>query len=190
MKNVDLKIFAIGSPSARRLGKLLAVPALLLGLTAMASASDNNGCSNETLKGDYGFVIHGFAPSPNGQLPTQGIAITHFDGEGKLTQRDFVETAGVPNAGNGNAQTGFVFSTGETGSYSLNSDCTGTMEIDLNVPVPFGSTGVIKLMIVVTNGGRAIHTVVAELTSPGATTPTLVTTGSDAWKIVSDPDHQ
>jgi hypothetical protein len=191
MKNVDLKIFAIDSPSARRLGKLLAVPALLLGLTAMATAADNNGCSNETLKGDYGFAIHGFSPSPDGtQLPTQGIAITHFDGAGKLTQRDFVETAGVPNAGNGNAQTGFVFSTGETGSYSLNSDCTGTMEIDLNVPVPFGSTGVIKLMIVVTNGGRAIHTVVSEITVPGATAPILNTTSSDAWKIVSDPDHK
>lgn len=188
MRNVDLKIFAIGDPAARRLGKLLAVPTLLLGLTAMAAAADNNGCNNATLKGDYGFAIHGFSPNPDGtQLPTQGIAITHFDGAGKLTQRDFVETAGVPNASNGNAQTGFVFSTGETGSYSLSSDCTGTMEIDLNVPVPFGSTGVIKLMIVVTNGGRAIHTVVAEITVPGATTPILNTTSSDAWKIV--PDH-
>jgi hypothetical protein len=190
MKNVGLKIFAIDSSAARRLGRLLAVPALLLGLTAMASATDNNGCSNETLKGDYGFAIHGFSPpnSDGTQSPIQGIAITHFDGAGKLTQRDFVETAGVPNAGNGNAQTGFVFSTGETGSYSLNSDCTGTMEIDLNVPVPFGSTGVIKLMIVVTNGGRAIHVVVAENTSPGATMPTLVTTSADGWKIVSDHD--
>jgi hypothetical protein len=188
MRNVDLKILAMGSPAARRLGKLLAVPTLLLGLTVMAAAADNNGCNNATLKGDYGFAIHGFSPNPDGtQLPTQGIAITHFDGAGKLTQRDFVETAGVPNAGNGNAQAGFVFSTGETGSYSLSSDCTGTMEIDLNVPVPFGSTGVIKLMIVVTNGGRAIHTVVSEITVPGATAPILNTTSSDAWKIV--PDH-
>ena len=187
MKNVGLKIFTIDSSAARRLGRLLAVPALLLGLTAMASATDNNGCSNETLKGDYGFTINGFSPNPDGtQSPIKGIAITHFDGAGKLTQRDFVETAGVPNAGNGNAQTGFVFSTGETGSYSLSSDCTGTMEIDLNVPIPVGSTGVIKLMIVVTNDGLAIHTVVAENTSPGATMPTLVTTSSDAWKIVSD----
>jgi hypothetical protein len=191
MKNAELKILATDRPATRRLVGLLAVPAMLLGLTAMASATENNGCSNETLRGDYGFVIHGFSPNPDGtQSPNQGIAITHFDGAGKLTQRDFVETAGVPNAGNGNATTGFVFSTGETGSYTLNSDCTGTMQIDLNVPVPLGSTGVIKLMIVVANDGRAIHTVVAEITFPGATMPTLNTTSSDAWKIVSDHDHR
>jgi hypothetical protein len=193
MKDAELKILAIVRPATRRtrsLIRLLAVPAMFLGLSAMASATENNGCGNETLKGDYGFAIHGFSPNPDGtQSPTQGIAITHFDGEGKLTQRDFVETAGVPNAGNGNATAGFVFSTGETGSYTLNSDCTGTMEIDLNAPVPFGSTGVIKLMIVVTNDGRAIHTVVAEITVPGATVPILNTTSSDAWKIVSDHDH-
>jgi hypothetical protein len=189
MQSVNLKAFSICSLPAQGLGKVLAVSALVLGLGALPAAAGNS-CSNESLKGDYGFTIHGFAPGPDGtQLPTQGIAITHFDGAGKLTQRDFVETAGVPNAGNGNAEMGFVFSTGETGSYSLNPDCTGTMEIDLNVPVPFGSMGVIKLMIVVTNDGRAIHTAVAELTSPGATTPTLVTTGSDAWKIESDHDH-
>src|SRR5271154_1345463 len=164
--------------------RLLAIPALFLGLNVMSAAAEDNGCSNATLKGDYGFTINGYQPNPDGtQSPNKGIAITHFDGWGKLTQRDFVITAGVPNANNGDAQTGFVFSTGETGSYTLNSDCTGTMEIDLNVPVPFGSTGVIKLMIVVTNGGRAIHTVVAEITFPGATMPTLNTTSSDAWKI-------
>ena len=99
-------------------------------------------------------------------------------------------SAGVPNAGNGDSMTGFVFSTGETGTYSLNPDCTGTTDIDLNVPVPVGSTGVIKLMIVVTNRGRAIHTVVAEITSPGDTKPTLNTTSSDAWKIGYDHDHE
>jgi hypothetical protein len=79
---------------------------------------------------------------------------------------------------------------GETGSYTLNSNCTGTAEIDLNVPVPFGSTGVIKLMIVVTHHGNAIHTVVAEITAPFATTPSLNTTSSDAWKIGYDHDHE
>jgi len=38
------------------------------------------------------------------------------------------------------------------------------------------------------NSGRAIHTVVAEITSPGDTKPTLNTTSSDAWKIGYDHD--
>ena len=33
-------------------GRLLAVPALLIGLTAMVAAAENDGCSNATLKGD------------------------------------------------------------------------------------------------------------------------------------------
>ena len=84
--------------------------------------------------------------------------------------------------------TGFVFSTGETGTYNLSPDCTGTMDIVLPAP-PGVSSGLIKLMIVVTNEGRAIHTVVAEITSPGATMPSLNTTSSDAWKIGCDHDH-
>ncbi len=180
MKNVDLKIS----------GRLLMASTLLLGLNVMAAAADNNGCSNATLKGDYGFTILGDQPNPDGtRSPVKGIAITHFDGAGKLTQRDFVVTDGVPGADTGDSHTGFHFTTGETGTYNVNPDCTGSAEIDLNVPVPFGSKGVIKLMLVVTNRGRAIHTVVSEFTPPGAMVPVLNTTRSDAWKIESDPDH-
>ena len=191
MKSVNFKNLSICNPSARLLGRMLAVSALMLGLSVIPAVADDNGCSDATLKGDYGWTIQGNGPNPDGsQAPIRGIAITHFDGAGKFTQRDFVMAAGVPNAGNGNAMTGFVFSTGETGTYRLNPDCTGTATIDLNVPVPFGSTGVIKLMLVVTNRGRAIHTVVAEITSPGDTKPTLNTTSSDAWKIGYERDHE
>jgi hypothetical protein len=189
MKKIDLRIFAIVSTSAVFLGRLLTVLTLLLAL-GVVPASANNGCSNATLKGDYGFTISGYQPNPDGTMsPVKGVAITHFDGAGKLTQRDFVVTAGVVVSGTGNSVTGFQFSTGETGTYTINADCTGSAEIDSNVPLPPPlSGGVIKLMLVVTNGGRAIHTVVAEFTPPGATTPVLNTTSSDAWKIEADHD--
>jgi len=127
------------SSSTRRplvqLVRMLVIPALLLGLTALPAAAEDNGCNAATLKGDYGFTIDGFSPNPDGtQSPIKGVAITHFDGAGKLTQRDFAETAGVPNPGNGNSTMGFVFSTGETGTYSLSPDCTGTMDIVLPAP--------------------------------------------------------
>ena len=176
--------------------RLLAIPALLLGLNVMSATAEDNGCSNATLKGDYGFTIDGNQPNPDGgaQLPLKGVAITHFDGAGKLTQRDFVVTGGVLNPGQGDSESGFHFTTGETGSYSLSSDCTGRMTIDLNTPVPPGSglsPGIIKLMIVVTHHGNAIHTVVAEVTAPFATGPSVPTntTSSDAWKIDRDRDH-
>jgi hypothetical protein len=191
MTQLDSKIPSICNPSAKLLTKILAVPALLLGISALPAAADDNGCNAATLKGDYGFTINGFSPNPDGsQSPNKGVAITHFDGAGKLTQRDFVITAGVPNPGNGNSMTGFVFSTGETGTYSLSPDCTGTMDIVLPAPPGSGlSSGLIKLMLVVTHRGNAIHTVVAEITFPGAPAPTLNTTSSDAWKIGCDHDH-
>ena len=185
MKGIGLERFAAGSSSVILL-RLFTVLAFLLGFNILAAASDN-GCSNATLQGDYGFTISGYQPNLDGSTsPVKGVAITHFDGAGRLTQRDFVVTAGVPNPGNGNAATGFHFSTGETGTYAVSADCTGKATINLNVSVPVGSTGVIKLMLVVTNGGSAIHTVVAEFIPPGAVNPLLNTTSSDAWKIKLD----
>ena len=191
MKNIDLKSSVRVSASAVLLGRLLAVLTLLLVLSVIPASANSDGCSNATLKGDYGFTISGFHPNPDGTTsPLKGVAITHFDGAGNLTQRDFVVTAGVPNRANGDSQTGFHFSAGETGTYTVNADCTGTAEIDLNVPVPSGSTGVIKLMLIVTNGGHAIHTVVSEIIEPGATKSTLNTTSSDAWKIEPELDQK
>jgi hypothetical protein len=162
----------------------------VLVLSAVQASADSSVCTNAALKGNYGFTISGFRPNPDGTTsPIKGVAMTHFDGTGKLTQRDFVVTAGVVTSGNGNGTAGFEFSMGETGTYNINPDCTGSAEIDLNVPVPFGSKGVLKLMLVVTNGGRSIHTVVAEFTPPGATEPVLVTTSSDAWKTDFDRDQ-
>jgi hypothetical protein len=172
------------------LGKFLTFTALLLGLNVMAVAADNDGCSDATLNGDYGFAILGDRLNADGtRSSVKAIAVTHFDGAGNLTQIDFGVTDGKPNPGNGNAQTGFHFRTGETGTYTVNPDCTGSAEIDLNVPVPSGSTGVIKLMLIVTNHGRAMHAIVAEITPPGATEPLLYTTRADAWKVGSDRDQ-
>jgi hypothetical protein len=184
------------SKSASKLSKaavpIMVVCGLLVSASPVLASSDDKPCSNKTLQGDYGFTISGFQPNPDGTMsPVKGIAITRFDGAGKLTQRDFVVTAGVPVSGDGNSLTGFQFSTGETGTYTVDPDCKGSAEIDSNVPVPPPlSGGVIKLMLVVTNGGRAIHTVVSEFTPPGATTPILNTTSSDAWKIDADRDHE
>ena len=73
---------------------------------------------------------------------------TNFDGAGKLTQVDFVVTDGKPSPG-GDSMTGFHFQAGETGTYKVNSNCTGSAEIHLNVPVPAGlSRGVTKLQFV------------------------------------------
>jgi hypothetical protein len=190
MNAIHLNRFPMVSAQPTTVGKFLTALTLSLVTGVVPALANDHGCSNATLQGDYGFTITGYQPNPDGSTsPVKGVAITHFDGAGKLTQRDFVVTAGAPLPGNGNSLIGFQFSTGETGTYTVNPDCTGRAEIDQNVPVPFGSTGVLKLMLVVTNGGHAIHTVVSEFTPPGATQPILSTTSSDAWKIEPNRDQ-
>jgi hypothetical protein len=92
-----------------------------------------------------------------------GIKI--FDGKGNFSQRDYIgDSLRTMN------QKDFSPKGQETGTYTVNSDCTGSMVINLNAPVPVGSTGVIQIMFVISDGGRHIHEVVSEVTPPGSTT--------------------
>lgn len=164
---------------------MLAAAILLpaLSTAAWAGKTDNFGCSNATLKGEYAFGVTAYTPAglPNG--PPQVVAgIRVYDGAGHFTQRDYIgdslRTMGQTD-----------FSTGETGTYTVNANCTGSDELDLNVPVPSGSTGVIKVMFVISDGGRHVHEVVSELIPPGASGPAPTQTSADVWKVAS-PQQQ
>lgn len=153
----------------------------LFGWCSAMRAQDYDGCSNTTLHGDYAFRISGEVLLPNlttnPPTPTttvlayrDGVAMTHFDGNGKLTQVDFVMGNGVPPAHqlpppdpkDIDPTTGF--SIGEWGTYEVHADCTGTATI--NFPPPLGMTtgNVITLMFVISNHGHSLHTIVSSLT--------------------------
>ena len=89
MKNGHSIVSSIVSTSPTLLAaRLFAVLTLLLALNVIPSSAKAHGCSDATLNGDYGFTISGFQPNPDGTTsPVKGVAITHFDGAGKLTQR-------------------------------------------------------------------------------------------------------
>lgn len=151
---------------------------------AWAGGSDDFGCSNATLKGEYAFGITAYTPPrlSNGP-PSVAAGIKVFDGRGNLTQRDYrgdsLRTTG---------QTDFAPLGQETGTYTVNSNCTGDMVINVNAPdVPAGtSSGVLEIRFVISNGGRHIHEVVAEFTPPGFTEPQPTQTSADDWKIASE----
>ena len=118
------------------LAALIAV--LALSGAARAQASDNDGCSNSTLKGDYAFTISGQTFNPDGSSTVlNGVAITNFDGKtdsqgkGGLTQVDFVvsnpPTPGPPPP----TDTTTGFHTQESGTYQVFPDCTGQATINL-----------------------------------------------------------
>jgi hypothetical protein len=112
------------------------VSLLLLAMAAQAQ------CRNATLSGDYSFTIEG---QILGVGPVNGVAETHFDGAGKLSQVDFVVRAGVVPPG---------WRPG-TGIYSVNSDCTG------NATITPAAGAVLNLQFVVLKNGKEIRTVVA-----------------------------
>jgi hypothetical protein len=61
------------------------------------------------------------------------------------------------------------------------------MVINLNVPgVPAGtSSGLINIMFVISDGGRHIHEVVAEITPPGASGAATAQISADDWQVAS-----
>jgi hypothetical protein len=160
------------------LAAAIALPAL--SGAAREQRTDNDGCSNATLQGDYAFSVLSIFPAPGNVV----VGIGRFDGKGGFAQIDYpgdrLRTAGTLD-----------FRTGQTGSYSVNPDCTGSQEIDLNVLIvpPGTSHGVIHNAFVISNGGRSIHGVVAEITSPGATSPAPSLTRVDFWKVESELDE-
>ena len=145
MKQLNLELSALGS---------LMIAVGMLGSVPMvrAESGDDAACSNRILRGDYGFAVEG---AIIGFGPLRGVAMTHFDGAGKLRQVDHVVVNGIPPAVDWNPG---------TGTYTVNADCTGTAQIN-NVQGPQ-----INLRFVVVREGKEIHTVVND---PGYATTSV-----------------
>jgi len=167
---------------------VIAVIATSLPSAARAQSTDLDGCSNGTLNGDYAFVVSGEIFSATGTMLRQGVAMTHFDGNGYLTQVDFVintppsgVSAPVPSP---DIDSTTKFHVNEAGMYTVNSDCTGNAEISF--PAAAGTGAVINLMFVLSDQGRAIHAVVSSVIPPSLAPPILgASIHSDGYKLGS-----
>jgi hypothetical protein len=129
---------------------------LLLTATALWG-QENVTCTNATLQGDYGFTVTGTRPSAPGATTIEtvvGVAMTSFDGDGNLTQTDNIH---------GSISGYTTPDRPGTGTYSLNADCTGTMQLSS----PGSPT--LTLRIVVVDSGNEVRTAVV------APAPVMVT---------------
>jgi hypothetical protein len=143
-------------------GLLIAGCTVLLGQLSNAQpdgqagveSQSQGGCSNRALRGSYAFNIDGTIVAGPNRLLLRGLAMTQFDGRGNLSQVDFTTINGAP--------TGADWRPGQ-GSYELNSDCTGTMEI-----MPGDGSPALQLRMVVADHGRTIYNIV-EGNATGAT---------------------
>jgi hypothetical protein len=121
-------------------------------------------CSNATLRGAYGFSVHGELLGlldANNQLqpfptPTiiDGVALQRFDGAGHFARTDFLNVNGVPRGG----QT--EFNPNQNGTYTLNSDCTGSMHLVYN------NGTVLDARIVVADDGKVVKGIISAETIP------------------------
>jgi hypothetical protein len=145
------------------LGKVFTVAAALTLALAIAPAvrASDKGCSNNTLRGSYAQTGTGVITAPPDQAgPFANVGTIVFDGNGGLT--------GVLTI----SQSGMSAQATETGTYSVNSDCTGTYTVQI---APFGITSQAffaidtngdELEIIVTDAGSVI-TCVAKKLYPG-----------------------
>ena len=85
-----------------------------------AGASSQARCSNRTLHGSYALNIDETIIAGPNRLLLRGVAMREFDGRGNVSQVDFTTVNG--------AAAGTYWRSG-SGTYELNPDCTGTMEI-------------------------------------------------------------
>jgi hypothetical protein len=126
---------------------------LLLALAALGSSyaqSNSSGCTNGLIAGNFGFTLQGTklaGPGPTG--PQVGVAMTHFDGKGGLTQTDTVTI-------DGDVVADFTH-TPATGTYAVNPDCTGTFTIDFTD----GRPTVVANFVVVENGNEIDSVVIS-----------------------------
>jgi hypothetical protein len=109
---------------------IAAVSALVLGITPAANAADK-GCSIASLQGTFAYTGTGFIVTPVAFAgPFAEVGTQTFDGKGATTT---TFTA---------SQNGNIFSASFRGTYTVNSDCTGTFNLSdpasgLTVPVFF-----------------------------------------------------
>lgn len=119
----------------------------------------SSGCSVATLNADYAFTDSGFAhPREAGivpqapEVPVAAVGVLMFDGAGNVSFPNLtlqINGSSVINS-----------SSAGTGSYTVNSDCTGSISITS------GSVAGVDFNMVIIGGGTEVF---GTLTSPGNT---------------------
>lgn len=139
-------------------------------LAAGAQTRAHATCSDSTLTGDYASTVGGQLFHEDGTVETrQGLVMAHFDGHGHFTQTDYVQNTlngrTVPTPGPVDPHT--HFQNHESGTYQVNADCTGSLEIHFAPPPVPGATGaVIEVYLVIGSQGNSLRTVVVSVTPP------------------------
>ena len=116
-----------------RFAQLAVLSGLLVGLAPAVRADDKHPCSNQVLKGSYGFYRTGVDTDG----PTVSIGIIVYDGHGNGTVNQSISFAGA-----------FEFDLAGGFTYQIDDDCTGKA---------FNGDGVETTRIVVFDDGKGVY---------------------------------
>jgi hypothetical protein len=131
-------------------------------------------CDNSSLNGVYPFTASGFTVGiydSTGTLqhltppqPLSSVGQYTFDGQGNFTRVDYNVGNGVPVNNSSTPVNESGFRTGQTGTYSIAEDCTGTISLNAN-------GAMIQLQVVVVDFGESVRAIVASEHVPGFANP-------------------
>jgi hypothetical protein len=142
---------------------LVAISIATLYLSLAQAAQADDGCSVGNAAGGWGFTLTGTLILPTGPVPAAAIARITFDARGNITSATEARNVGG----------GFANET-ITGSWTVNSDCTGTLTGNVYESGILVRTSVLSIVFV--DNMREVRMVQQSLTLPGGTTLPVVIT--------------
>jgi hypothetical protein len=153
---------------------VMSVATLYMTLVPAAHAEDI--CSTAKAAGDWGFTLTGTLLLPTGPVPAAAVARGTVDAEG-----NFTSATEARNVGGGFANETL------TGSWTVNSDCTGTLTVHAYESGKLVRTSVLSMVFV--DNLREILMVQQSLTLPdGTTLPVVINVG--AKRVFSDNGNE
>ena len=143
---------------------ILSIATLYITLAPAVQAQDNS-CSTAKAAGDWGFTLSGTILLPTGPVPAAAVARGSFDTQGKGNATTATEARNVG---------GDFANETVTASWTVDSDCTGTLTVNAYEAGVLVRISVLSLVFV--DNMREVLAVQQSLTLPGgATLPVVIT---------------
>ena len=149
--------------------RAIAFATLFVGLAAGASAQDHR-CSNPGLAGAWGYTETGtvVAPSPSGPVQILAAAVGRYD----------FDSAGSFSGTQNSSAGGTVSPDMKRGTYTVNTDCTGTLTLDVYDSSGSSLRRSSVWAIVLVDNATEIHGIMTSMVLPNGVTLSPIMTMS------------
>ena len=124
--------------------RILSCLVITLAMTATVKADDHHGCSARSVAGTFGYTVTGIR---NGVGPVAGVGQLTFHRDGTIS--DGKQTVSF---------NGVIAEETYTGTFTVESDCSGTFTVDVVSPIAPRTSHVALEWVGDANGAKAMFT--------------------------------